>query len=149
MITGVYHTSLTVTDLESSIRFYTEVMGMKFRWDSSQAGIEFKGPVADLVTGCPGTEQRVVYLNLGEDLLELIEYAPMGKPLASDHKASDIGICHICFSTDNIQELYKKLLEVGMKIHCEPQNIGFAWVMYFRDPDGNILEARQELKKRW
>lgn len=148
MITGVYHTSLTVANMERSIRFYTEVMGMKLLWDSKKAGVEFKGPVADLVTGCPGTEQWLVYLNLGEDLLEVIEYTPTGKPL-TDHKASDIGICHICFSTDNIHELHKKLTEAGMQIHCEPQNIGFAWVMYFRDPDGIILEARQELKKRW
>lgn len=148
MITGIYHTSLTVSNMERSIEFYRDVIGMKFIWDSLKAGVQFKGPVADRVTGCPGTEQRLVFLGLGEGLLELVEYTPTGK-LLSDHKASDIGISHVCFTTDNIQELYQKLSDRGMRTHSAPQNIGFAWVMYFRDPDGIILEAREELQKRW
>jgi catechol 2,3-dioxygenase-like lactoylglutathione lyase family enzyme len=148
MISNIHHTSFTVSQMERSIKFYRDLFGMKVVWDSLQAGVPYKGPLADKVTGCPGTEQRIVYLSMGDSLLELVQYTPTGKPL-SDNKASDTGSCHVCFTTDNIQELYGKLSNKGVSLHCIPQNLGHAWVMYFRDPDGIILEAREELHKRW
>jgi len=111
-------------------------------WDSKAAGVPFKGPIADKVTGCPGTEQRLVFLATGDSRIELVEYTPTGKPLV-DNKAGDTGSAHVCFKTDNIQKLHQKLLENKVRLHCDPQDIGFAKVMYFRDPDGIVLEAVQ------
>ena len=142
MIHGIDHTSFTVSDMERSIAFYRDIIGMKVTWDSAAAGIQFKGPEADKVTGCPGTEQRLVFLTIGDSRIELVQYMPTGKPLV-DNKASDTGSSHVCFKTDNIQELYQNLLANGVRVHCIPQHIGFGWVMYFRDPDGIILEAAQ------
>jgi catechol 2,3-dioxygenase-like lactoylglutathione lyase family enzyme len=58
-----------------------------------------------------------------------------------DNKASDIGSPHVCFKTDDIEELYQKLLTNKAKVHCPPQKMGGASLFYFRDPDGIILEA--------
>jgi len=140
MIGGIDHTSFTVSDIERSIAFYRDVLGMKVTWDSQAEGVKFKGPIADNVTGCPGTEQRLVFLVTGESRIELVQYTPTGKALVGN-KASDTGSAHVCFKTDNIQELHRKLSAAGLWIHCVPQDIGFARVMYFRDPDGIILEA--------
>jgi glyoxylase I family protein len=142
MIIGTHHTSFTVSDMEKSIAFYKDVLGMKVTWDSQKEGIEFKGPIADNVTNCPGTEQRLVMMVVGNCTIELVKYTPTGKRLV-DNKASDTGSAHVCFKTDNIEELYRKLKTNGLRIHCEPQDLGFAKVMYFRDPDGIILEAVQ------
>jgi catechol 2,3-dioxygenase-like lactoylglutathione lyase family enzyme len=67
---------------------------------------------------------------------------PTGKAQVHN-KASDTGSAHVCFKTENIQELYQKLSAKGIRLHCVPQDLGFAQVMYFRDPDGIILEAVQ------
>jgi catechol 2,3-dioxygenase-like lactoylglutathione lyase family enzyme len=142
MINGIDHTSFTVSDMERSIEFYRDLLGLKVTWDSREAGVEFKGPIADNVTNCPGTEQRLVFLSTGKGRIELVEYTPTGKPL-SGNKASDTGAAHVCFKTDDIRSLYEKLKAHGLQIHCVPQDIGFAQVMYFRDPDGIILEAVQ------
>ena len=142
MIHGIHHTSFTVSDMERSIAFYRDVLGMKVTWDSRREGVEFKGPVADNVTGCPGTEQRLVFIAIGNSRIELVEYTPKGRDL-TENKASDTGSAHVCFETDNIQDLYQKLTARGLRLHCVPQDIGFAQVMYFRDPDGIILEAVQ------
>jgi catechol 2,3-dioxygenase-like lactoylglutathione lyase family enzyme len=142
MITGIHHTSFTVSDMERSIAFYRDTLGMKVVWDSAQAGVQFKGPVADNITGCPGTEQRLVFLSINGSLLELVEYTPTGKPLG-DNKAGDTGSAHLCFTTEDIQDLYQKLSTSGVRLHCTPQDVGFGWVMYFRDPDGIILEAME------
>jgi catechol 2,3-dioxygenase-like lactoylglutathione lyase family enzyme len=142
MINGIHHTSFTVRNMERSIAFYRDILGMKVTWDSLAAGVQFRGPVADNVTGCPGTEQRLAFLAVGESRIELVEYTPTGKP-QTDNKASDTGSAHVCFKTDNIQELYRKLLANNVRLHCAPQELDFAQVMYFRDPDGIILEAAQ------
>ena len=54
MINSIHHTSFTVSDMERSIAFYRDVLGLKAFWDSKAAGIQFKGPIADAITGCPG-----------------------------------------------------------------------------------------------
>jgi len=144
MISGIHHASFTVSDMERSITFYRDLLGMKVDWDSEKEGVEFKGPVADRITECPGTEQRIVFLTIGEDRLELVQYTPTGKALV-DNKAGDTGSAHVCFKTENIHDLYNKLSANGVRLHCTPQNNGRAWVIYFRDPDGIILEAVEQL----
>jgi len=142
MVSDIHHTSFTVNDMERSVTFYRDILGMKVVWDSLQAGVQFKGPIADNLTNCPGTELHIVFLSINERLVELVEYTPKGKSL-EDNKASDTGSAHICFQTDDIQGLHKKLSENGVRLHCSPQNLGGVWVMYFRDPDGIILEVMQ------
>ena len=142
MIGDIHHTSFTVSDLERSVAFYRDILGMQVVWDSVQAGAEFKGEIADNLTNCPGTELHIVFLRINERLIELVQYTPQGKSLV-DNKASDTGSAHVCFQTENIQELHKKLTAHGVRLHCTPQHLGGVWVMYFRDPDGIVLEAMQ------
>jgi catechol 2,3-dioxygenase-like lactoylglutathione lyase family enzyme len=142
MITDIHHASFTVNDMERSVAFYRDILGMEVIRDTAQAGVEFKGPIVDNLTNCPGSELRIVFLKVKERLLELVEYKPKGKPMR-DNKASDTGSAHVCFKTENIQELYKKLSASGVRLHCAPQNLGGVWVIYFRDPDGIILEVMQ------
>src|SRR4030042_2851877 len=95
-ISNIHHAAFTVSNMERSLAFYRDILGMKVLWDSVQAGVEYKGPVCDKITGCPGTEQKIVYLGIGGGFLELVEYSPIGRAL-ENHKASDIGASHICF----------------------------------------------------
>ena len=140
MIKGIHHASFTVSNMERSIAFYRDLLGMKVLWDSAQAGVKFKGEASDRITGCPGTEQRLVYLGINDRFLELVEYTPAGKPLR-ENKASDVGSAHLCFLTDDIHGLHQKLVSQGATVHCAPQRGISLFVMYFRDPDGIILEA--------
>jgi catechol 2,3-dioxygenase-like lactoylglutathione lyase family enzyme len=61
-------------------------------------------------------------------------------PLESN-KASDTGSSHVCFKTDDVNARYERLLANDVVVHCSPQRVADAMVMYFRDPDGIILEA--------
>jgi catechol 2,3-dioxygenase-like lactoylglutathione lyase family enzyme len=142
MIESIHHVSFTVSNMKRSVDFYRDILGLRVLWDSLAAGAEFKGPVADRVTGCPGTELHIVFLAAGENRIELIQYTPAGKPLV-DNKASDTGSAHICFKTESIQDLYDKLVANKVRLHCAPQHLDTAQVLYFRDPDGIILEAAQ------
>ena len=140
MIKGIHHASFTVSNMERSVAFYRDILGMEVLWDSVDAGVKYKGEVSDKITGCPGTEQHLVFMGIEGDFLELVEYTPGGKALA-ENKASDVGSAHVCFKTDDIQALYEKLLANNAVLHCSPQKGMSNRVMYFRDPDGIILEA--------
>jgi glyoxylase I family protein len=142
MIRDIHHASFTVSDMERSVAFYRDILGMQVIWDSMHAGVAFKGEVCDRLTNCPGRELRIVFLSVNEKLIELVEYTPKGNP-ASDYPSCDTGSAHVCFKTDNIQSLYEKLTEEHVRLHCAPQNLGGVWAMYFRDPDGILLEAMQ------
>lgn len=140
MISGIHHACFTVSNMERSVAFYRDILGMKVLWDSIEAGVKYKGEVSDKITGCPGTEQHIVYLGIGGDVLELVEFTPTGKPL-ENNKASDTGSSHVCFKTDDVNALYEKLLANDVVVHCSPQRVVDAIIIYFRDPDGIILEA--------
>ena len=141
-IDGLQHTSFTVSDMARSLAFYRDVLGLEVVFNSVEAGATFKGPELDNLTGCPGSELHIVFLKIYGDMLELIQYTPKGKALEGN-KASDTGSAHVCLKTENIQALYKKLSENGVKIHFPPQSLGSVDVMYFRDPDGIIIESMQ------
>jgi len=140
MITKMVHASFTVSDMDRSIKFYTDIMGMKLEFDM---GASVGGPVCEAVTGCPGVEIRTAFLRIDGGILELVQYSPAGKALEGN-KPSDTGSAHVCFKTDNIQEFHQKLLKKGLTVVSEPQQVDEAtWIMYFRDPDGIYLEAAQ------
>jgi glyoxylase I family protein len=136
----IHHMAFTVSDMERSLEFYRDLLGLNVFWDTADEGVRLEGPVADAVTQCPGTSQRVAYIQVGQDLMELVEYQPAGRPLV-EHEASDVGSTHICFLTDDIEELHERLRDHEVVLHCAPQEIGETTVFYFRDPDGMVLEA--------
>lgn len=140
MLTGIHHTSITVSDIDRSIAFYRDLLGFEVIWDSRALGLAFEGPRADAVTGCPGTSQRLVFMEVCGQRLEFVQYTPTGKEQIGN-KPSDTGSMHVCFLTDDIEDLHRRLAESGAVIHCAPQHIGETTVFYFRDPDGVVLEA--------
>ena len=102
----IHHTAVTVSDLERSISFYRHFFGFEVAWSSDAAGVRYEGPLADQVTGCSGTSQRIVYLKKGADIIELVEYTPV----AGDSSAispGNVGTMHLCFRVDDIDWLYE------------------------------------------
>lgn len=63
-----------------------------------------------------------------------------------------ISISEICFRVENIDEMYKHLIKNNVECLSEPQyfdfeNYGFgkSKALYFRDPDGIILELMENI----
>ena len=61
-------------------------------------------------------------------------------------------ISEVCFHTDNIDSVYKHLVDHNVECLSEPQYFDFRFngfgesrAFYFRDPDGIILEMMQPL----
>ena len=99
--------------------------------------------------------KRVAYLNGSKALeappVELIQFVD-----SKIHKEqSDLfttSISEVCFYTDDIDSVYKTLIENHVECLSEPQYFDFradgfgeSRAFYFRDPDGIILEMMQPL----
>lgn len=136
-----FHTAFTVSDMERSLPFYRDLLGLKVVRDKIRWGKAF-----DEMTGFPNAKLRVVVLEDGESghLLELIEYLnPKGKKRR--WRLCDAGATHISFYVDDLDGAYERLRENGVRFQSPPVTIRrggktIGKVLYLYDPDGNTIE---------
>jgi catechol 2,3-dioxygenase-like lactoylglutathione lyase family enzyme len=139
---GLHHVGITVQDLDASIRFYHDVLGLGF---SNEPSPWFDGPELGPAVGVPGAALRQVSLTLGDTTLELLEYksppSDTRKPLLSNN----IGASHVAFLVDDIRAKKAELEAKGISFYSDVNTVdegvlaGWRWV-YFEDPDGYPLE---------
>ena len=141
MVCGLEHFALSVSDLERSLTFYRDFIGMKVVLE-----VDFSDDRIGRIIGVPGAKCRVVHLKLGDAVLELFQYYhPLGKKIASEHRQCDNGFIHIGFKVTDIHkhigQLKKRDIELlGESVEIRPGT----WVVYFRGPDDEVCEFRQE-----
>jgi catechol 2,3-dioxygenase-like lactoylglutathione lyase family enzyme len=142
---GVYHTGLTVRDIDRSIDFYTGLLGLELAWRQ-----ESDTPYISQLTGLPGTRLKVAYLRCpGTDgpYVELIEYlAPIGQPV--DTAPNNPGNAHLCFFVEDLAATYERLRGANVQF-VSPPNLIAAGVhsgsstVYMKDLDGITVELFQ------
>jgi len=104
---GVNHVGLTVSDLERSIAFYRDTVGMKPGMRTRSGGEWF-----DVLTHNRGADIDVAYLSLGEFSLQLVQYlAAGGEPLPLAHHR--IGNPHLCIEVDDVEAKRREVLAQG------------------------------------
>ncbi|MBN1835492.1 MAG: VOC family protein [Spirochaetales bacterium] len=144
LVSGVHHASIVVSDMDRSLEFYRDTLGMKqemeFWYDADPA-------MMDLPDSKP--KQHLVLLSTGNAYLELIQYLePAGRP--NDRRTCDQGAMHICFRVEDMQKVYELLKAKGTRFHRAPDQIGENgaalanhWYVYLRGPDDEVLELIQ------
>ena len=141
MISGLEHAAVSVSDLERSIAFYRDVMGLELVRIIECPPEMRLGDVA----GMPGCTARIAHLRSGANMLELFEYRdPRGKDIPKSRKQADLGLIHLGFTSTDARADYARLKELGIKVFSEP--IEFRpgiWIFYFKGPDGEVCELRQ------
>jgi catechol 2,3-dioxygenase-like lactoylglutathione lyase family enzyme len=139
---GLHHVGITVKDLDASIRFYHDVLGLDF---VNEPTPWFDDERLGAAVGVPGAVLRQVSLAAGGSTLELLEYrnppSETSRPLASNNR----GASHVAFLVDDIAakkaELEAKGIEFFSEVNVVDEGVlaGWRWV-YFDDPDGYPLE---------
>ena len=149
MISEIVHVGVTVSDIDRSIAFYRDVVGLEYL---GRAVME--GECADRLFGAEGCCVDVAYLRRGNPdcpPLELIHFRgrDSGDVRADLQRRS---ISEICFVTDDIRAEYERMSALGVEFLSEPQPFDFtaegfgrSLAVYFRDPDGIIMELVQNL----
>ena len=150
MLREIMHVGLTVSDMDKSVAFYRDVLGLEFKGE-----ILMEGRETELLFRRPGCRARVAYLN-GSELIsappvELIQF--LGLEARED--PADLfktSVSEICFRVKDIDAVYQQLLDHGVDCLSAPQPFDFrssgfgrSKALYFRDPDGIILELMETL----
>ncbi len=151
MIGQIYHVGLTVSDLDRSVAFYRDVLGLQY-----QGELLMEGKETEAMFRRANCRARVAYLNGSDQLhmppVELIQF--VGDEIR--RKPMDLfttSISELCFYAEDADAVYQKLVEQGVECFSAPQEFDFrqagfgrSKAFYFRDPDGIILEIMQPLE---
>lgn len=150
MLNEVMHIGITVSDMERSISFYRDVLGLDY-----QGELMMEGPETDALFHLSGCKVRVAYLNGSSELfappVELIQFLAPGFEV-SHPDLQKTSISELCFHCENIDQLYRHLKDHQVECLSEPQSFDFtkygfgkSRAIYFKDPDGIVLEAIQNI----
>lgn len=141
---ALHHTSLTVSDLDQSLRFYRDLLGLEVVMEQEKRG----GYLAK-ITGYRDAHVRMAQLAIeGQGhRLELFQYLTPGGEL-TPVEPRNVGMTHVCFLVEDLHAVYERLLSVGVDFYSEPIELesganrgGYA--VYLRDPDGITIELFQ------
>ncbi len=136
------HVGITVKDLDRSIYFYRDLLGLPIGTEPSPW---FNHAELGPAVGVPGAVLRQVCLRLGDTYLELLEYSAPESETDGPLKSNNLGASHVAFEVDDIAaakaELESKGVEFFSEINVVDDGVlaGWRWV-YFSDPDGYPLE---------
>lgn len=142
----VHHHGFTVSDLEASLRFYRDTLGLKVLRVSERKNL----PSYDTILGFDDVHIKVALLAhpVHDFLLELFGYI---NPLAEKRTLSNhyVGASHIAFEVDDIDAQYARLQAAGYSAINPPVDVvrdgrKVARAMYALDPDGISVEMFEE-----
>jgi glyoxylase I family protein len=140
---AIHHTGLVVRDLDRSIYFYHDVLGLPF---ANEPTPWFSGGQLEQGVGVPGAVLRQVSLWVGEhSTMELIEYGNRPESSTESVPNNYLGAAHVCFKVDDIDAKKAELEAKGVKFYSDVNVVddgplsGWRWC-YFSDPDGLALE---------
>ena len=146
-VTAVDSVSMTVSDMDRSVAFYSDVLTFQKISD-----VEVAGDAYEHLEGVFGLRTRVVRMKLGGESIELVEYlAPKGRPIPVTSRSNDRWFQHVAIIVSDMDQAYRRLREHKVE-HASsgPQrlpdwnpNAGGIRAFYFKDPDGHPLEVLQ------
>jgi catechol 2,3-dioxygenase len=128
------HVGLAVRDIEASVRFYTEVVGL-------QLTEEFRYPEGDVGHGSTVSAGAFVRSGSAHHCISIFELK--GDP--EDHAGeAAYGLHHLAFEMDSAEDLismYRRFKREGLPIvNARRGGPGNQPRFYGRDPDGNLIE---------
>jgi catechol 2,3-dioxygenase-like lactoylglutathione lyase family enzyme len=144
-LTAVFHTGFTVSDIERSIAFYRDTLGMELV-HRQEGTAEYLATV----TGFPRVRLQIAFLKISRDdpqFLELLQY--VSHPAEPTDRATNRpGNGHLCFKVDDIHAWYRTLIAKNVPTISAPALITAgvnegAFAVYLRDPDGFTIELYQ------
>jgi catechol 2,3-dioxygenase-like lactoylglutathione lyase family enzyme len=141
---GIQHVSSTVRDLDQTLGWYRDVLGIE-----PHITMQAEGPELSAGLRVPGAKLDVALLKVGGATVELIEY--VGPDDTRDDvrlRRCDHGASHICFEVDDIQAAYAHLRAHDVDCYDPPQYVPAgplegAWFLYFDGPEGLQYELHQ------
>ncbi|MBI5287767.1 MAG: methylmalonyl-CoA epimerase [Chloroflexi bacterium] len=132
MLTKVHHVGVVVRDIDASMRFWRDILGLPLH---KLQAIEEQGVKAALLT-------------LGDSEVELLEPVVTDNGIARYLERKGEGLHHICFQSDDVERDLTALKFKGVEMIDQQTRIGIAGRICFLHPsamDGALIELCQPL----
>jgi catechol 2,3-dioxygenase-like lactoylglutathione lyase family enzyme len=137
------HIGVVVDDLPAAIAFFVE-LGLEL---DGQASVE--GRWVDGVVGLNGVKADIAVLQTpdGHGRLELSKFhAPAAVSAEPNAPANALGIRHILFAVDDLQDVLSRLQARGAELVGSVEQYQDSYrVCYIRGPEGIIVELAEQL----
>ena len=137
------HMSINVADFDAAMTWYQEKLG-------------FALDVSWRVEALDG--KRLAYLSLGDTVIELVEAdkGGLGLPAAAAFQEhfGRTGYGHLCFSVADVDAMLSRLEANGVPTFVSAETYALDGTPYERrvgfiqDPEGNVIEFAEPLRKR-
>jgi len=146
-IVGAHHTSFTVADLDRSLVFFRDILGLEVL-GTREVGDDYFGAIV----GLPGCVVKAAMIRIpGGHHIELFQYLePPGQSVTT--RPCDPGSCHLALLTTDLRALFDRLTAAGIECFSAPvliaagPNLG-GYGVYLRDPNGILIELFQPPKQ--
>jgi len=142
---AVRHFGIVVSDMETSLYFYRNLLGLKVA-----KVMEESGEYIDNVLSLEGVRVATVKMSAdsGSTLVELLEFKSHPRPIHGEPEVYSAGPSHVAFTVDDLDGVYRRLSESGVRFKAPPQQSpdGYAKVAFCRDPDGTLIELVEVLE---
>ena len=143
MIKEIRHIGIVVNNMENSLKFYRDLLGLKIIRDMDE-----HGDYIDNMLSLNNVQVRTVKLSAdtGNTLIELLDF--------KSHTDDEIrnfyttGVSHVALTVDNLDDLYKNLSANNISFNAPPQESpdGLVKVTFCNDPDGTPIELVEMIK---
>ncbi len=141
---AVRHFGIVVSDLERSLRFYRDLLGLKVVRIMDESG-----EYIDNMLALQNVQVTTVKMSAdsGSTLVELLELKSHPCQTRGDREVYSVGPSHVAFTVYGLDALYQRLSQAGVRFHAPPQLSpdGYAKVTFCQDPDGTLVELVEVL----
>ena len=140
-MSAIHHTGLTISDLERSLAFWRDGLGMQVVMAQEKQGGYIEGATREA-----GAHVRMAHVAFTPDgpRIELFQYlAPAGGQHRS--RPADVGFAHVCVLVDEIEPVLARLEAAGGRAFGPVAEVDTGAnrggrCVYVRDPDGHVVE---------
>lgn len=135
---NLLHIGICTSDLQRSVRFYTEALGFTYERDVGEIGAPF-----DQLTELPGTSLCAHHVSLDGLRLELINFADT---VGSSERCpmNRLGFTHLTLTVSDIEAVCKSVAEFGGQVLDQTRiDTPYGPIVFCTDPDGVRIELMQ------
>jgi lactoylglutathione lyase len=118
---AIEHVSIRCRKIEASLEYYQKMFGARI-----------------LLRRNPPNSKRIVYLQIGDTMLELMDFGPAAEPV---DPREHYGVAHIGIKTDDFDAAYRDLKSKGADFMGAPfEPAPGIRLVFLREPNGAVIE---------
>lgn len=140
------HIAIIAKDLDIMVNFYTQILGFEIKREFEIESEEFRTGINIPIAKAKGTHLQHSNLSMEIELFEFVE-GQNNNQISS--QANIPGYRHIAFVVEDLDQSYEVLKENGIEFFSapitikEPANVAGFQFVYFKDPEGNLIELNK------